>query len=296
MWVESSPGQGTTFYLTLPLPGVVSLQDPIAASMPPSVGQPSHDQTSHLSTPVCLVLHTPARVTRVLSRYLEGYRVIAMDDDEQALSVIGDLHPTAILTPTTKANALAMLLSTHEHDVPLIACDFPDTVVDDRVEDVLAQLTKPVSAEVLASLMRRVEREGLTTILLADDEPDFVRLTESMLTALPRPYRILQAYDGLQALERMRQVVPDVLIVDLVMPRMGGAEVIAAMRQDPRLEAVPVIVLSAQDATEQGLILRTPLSVLSPHPVQMGKAAKGLIALLDMLRASQVDQAPDLPH
>jgi signal transduction histidine kinase/CheY-like chemotaxis protein len=291
MWVESVPGQGTTFSLTVPLPGVMTLLGP--GTNLPDMGT-AGARPNRAETGICLVLHTSARVARILSRYLEGYRVIAMDDDEQALSIVDDLHPISILVPTAKMGQIAAFTSGRGHQVPIIGCDFPEASADSQLDGVLAQIVKPVSAEILASLMRKVERNGQTTILLADDEPDFVRLMEGVLMALPRPYRIQHAYDGEQALERMRERIPDVVFLDLAMPRMGGAEVIRAMRADPQLCNVPVIILSAQEPADQGLFMRTPLSVVSFRPVEVGRAAKGLIALLDMLRSGGSGPVPAL--
>jgi CheY-like chemotaxis protein len=79
-------------------------------------------------------------------------------------------------------------------------------------------MTKPILPEMAMTIMQKVAREGETTVLLVDDDPDAVRLLETMLTALPHPYKILKAYDGLQALELMRTVVPDVVFLDLLMP------------------------------------------------------------------------------
>ena len=66
----------------------------------------------------------------------------------------------------------------------------------------------------LAAVMEEIDREDETTILLVDDDPDTVRLMELMLTAIPRPYKILKAYDGCQAVESMREIVPDVVFLD----------------------------------------------------------------------------------
>ena len=62
---------------------------------------------------------------------------------------------------------------------------------------------------------------------------------------LAADYRVLAAADGAQALARARAELPDLVVTDLMLPRLGGDELVAAMRAEPGLAAVPVLVLSA---------------------------------------------------
>jgi CheY-like chemotaxis protein len=68
-------------------------------------------------------------------------------------------------------------------------------------------------------------------------------------------YTVDEAENGAEALERMRSALPDIVVLDLLMPVMGGRALIEAARQEPRLAMVPVILLSAAhdlaEATEQ---------------------------------------------
>ncbi|MFC5358094.1 response regulator [Azospirillum himalayense] len=82
----------------------------------------------------------------------------------------------------------------------------------------------------------------MAKILLAEDE-FMVRLTLSELL-IDVGHQVIEASDGTQALEL---VEPDVAIIvsDLMMPRMGGAEWVAAVRKKPGMEEIPVIFMSA---------------------------------------------------
>jgi CheY-like chemotaxis protein len=68
-------------------------------------------------------------------------------------------------------------------------------------------------------------------------------------------YTVDEAENGAEALERMHSALPDIVVLDLLMPVMGGRALIEAARQEPRLAMVPVILLSAAhdltEATEQ---------------------------------------------
>src|ERR671935_6899 len=83
----------------------------------------------------------------------------------------------------------------------------------------------------------------LATVLICDDEPS---LRELIRVSLDGPYQFLEADDGEQSLELARQARPDVVILDMMMPRRSGLEVLTAMRNDKDLAETRVIVLTAQ--------------------------------------------------
>jgi two-component system response regulator AtoC len=81
------------------------------------------------------------------------------------------------------------------------------------------------------------------TILIIDDEVNLLKTLAAILQA--RGYKTLEAVDGEHALETLREVTPDLVFSDWKMPGMGGAEILQHMRNEPRLAAVPVIVITA---------------------------------------------------
>ena len=81
------------------------------------------------------------------------------------------------------------------------------------------------------------------TVLVVEDNADMRRFIAEVLAA---DYRVVTAADGAQGLERTRAAPPDLVVTDLMLPRLGGDELVAAMRADAALAAVPVLVLSAK--------------------------------------------------
>jgi CheY-like chemotaxis protein len=88
----------------------------------------------------------------------------------------------------------------------------------------------------------------LATVLICDDEPS---LRELIRISLDGPYQFVEADDGEESLEIARRVRPDVVILDMMMPRRTGLEVLNAMREEKDLSDIPVIVLTAQPATRE---------------------------------------------
>jgi CheY-like chemotaxis protein len=80
--------------------------------------------------------------------------------------------------------------------------------------------------------------------VIADDEPGIRSLVKMTLES--EAYEILEASTGPQALEKTRQHRPELLLLDIAMPGLSGLEVCRAIKQDPDLNGVKVIMLTAK--------------------------------------------------
>ena len=81
------------------------------------------------------------------------------------------------------------------------------------------------------------------TILIIDDEINLRKTLAEILTA--KGYRILEAGDGAEAIDRLSSETPDLVFTDWRMPKLGGEDVLKYIRNEPRLVSVPVIVITA---------------------------------------------------
>ncbi len=94
-------------------------------------------------------------------------------------------------------------------------------------------------------------------ILVVDDDPDIL---DGILAVLEsQPYRTLTARDGRRCLEMIELERPDLLILDLLMPRMDGFAVIRSLRENPEYDALPIMVLTTvvEDASRRRYELET---------------------------------------
>ncbi len=99
-------------------------------------------------------------------------------------------------------------------------------------------------------------------VLFCEDEPTVRKLIELSMRGTPHECRVVA--DGEEALELMRRWRPDVLVTDVVMPRMDGIELAAAVRRDPELRGVRVVFMTAsvhRDAVESAV----PPRLLAGH-------------------------------
>ncbi|HKC22376.1 MAG TPA: response regulator [Gaiellaceae bacterium] len=115
------------------------------------------------------------------------------------------------------------------------------------------------------------------TVLICDDEPS---LRELIRISLAGPYEFVEADDGVESLELARRVRPDVVILDMMMPRMTGLEVLSAIRQEKELADTRVIVLTAQPGTrEQALAAGADVVMVKPfEPEQIAAAVQEVLA------------------
>ena len=94
------------------------------------------------------------------------------------------------------------------------------------------------------------------TILVIDDE-EITRITLSALLEKPN-YHVEMAEDGVQGIEMAKQLIPDVILLDVMMPRMNGYDVCKRIRSDPEIGEVPIIMITAlddHDAKLNGLVV-----------------------------------------
>lgn len=81
-------------------------------------------------------------------------------------------------------------------------------------------------------------------ILFVDDETDLVETVKFKLEA--NGYEVIPAYDGRQGLEKAKKEKPDLIILDLMLPKMDGHKVCGLLKKDTRFAKIPIIILTAK--------------------------------------------------
>ncbi len=82
------------------------------------------------------------------------------------------------------------------------------------------------------------------TILVVDDNPDTVTLVEILLKA--KGYGVQTAYSGMEVFSRLEEKKPDLIIIDVMMPQMGGLEVLTRLKKSADFSSILVILLTAK--------------------------------------------------
>ena len=251
--VDSAPGQGSTFTITLP-----AAVDPASAAegrreTPAPARLP---RTTSRGARSVLVIDDDATVRDVLGRYLErqGFQVITAADGIEGLTRAREHHPAAITLDIMMPGldgwtVLAALKGDPDlADIPVVLV----TIVDEKQRGyalgVVEHLVKPVDRERLAAILRQwCGAPG--HVLLVEDDGDVRGLMRQALASVG--WTISEAENGRVALERMAERRPDAIVLDLVMPEMDGFEFLAAFRAHEAWRGVPVLVVTARDLTDE---------------------------------------------
>jgi class 3 adenylate cyclase/CheY-like chemotaxis protein len=91
--------------------------------------------------------------------------------------------------------------------------------------------------------------ERIWKILVVDDTPQNIKVLDAILS--PRGYRVATARSGAEALQKVRDEAPDLVLLDIVMPGMSGYEVVQRLRDDPATRVLPVVMVTALGAQEE---------------------------------------------
>ena len=86
-------------------------------------------------------------------------------------------------------------------------------------------------------------------ILIVDNEPDVVQLLGIRLTS--SGYKVLEAYDGAEAVKIARKERPDLIILDIIMPELDGSKTAALLKEYPETENIPIIFLTCLFTKEE---------------------------------------------
>jgi len=263
--VESSPGRGSTFSFRLPVrsrAAVISRAAEIA---------PAEDRI--------LVVEDDANAYDLIASALRsaGYSAARARYGEEAIKLACDLKPLAItldlvLSGIDGWEVLKRLKARDDtRDIPIVII----SVVENRDLGIALgaddYFVKPVDRERLLGRVRTLASRGEShrRLLLIDDDAAVHSLLDAELSTAG--FLIESAFSGEQGLLAARESVPDVIILDLMMPGMSGFEVADSLKEDPLTANIPILVLTSKEISADE---RRDLQTKVTSFVQKGKSAR----------------------
>lgn len=118
-------------------------------------------------------------------------------------------------------------------------------------------------------------------ILIVDDEPDIRELISTILGAEDE-YELIEAVDGEDGLSKAAKNKPDLIILDLMMPRMDGLEVCRRLRGTPGISEIPVVILTVKttyEARERGFSVGADMYLTKPFdPEELKSIVKSVFS------------------
>ena len=204
-----------------------------------------------------LVVDDDENVCDLIRRFLEkeGFEVRAVNRGRDVVATAKEFRPSAItldvLMPDVDGWDVLKELKADPatRDIPVIMV----TISDDRELGVSLgmadYLTKPLDRDSLLRSLRpwcNVQAPG--SALICEDDPTSRELLRRMLER--DQWTVMEAANGREALERIAEHCPSLILLDLQMPEMDGFELIEELRRHPQWENIPVIVITARDLSE----------------------------------------------
>lgn len=280
IWLQSELGSGSTFTFKLPVSPLAGPREPVhrwisegwTRRTVPGTLPPTRLERR-------MVLYDPTgKLYPVLARYTDELEIVETSVLAQAKRTLRETAAQALLINAGTPGELMELVEqarTDNPDVPIIGCSVPSRESHALLTEVTALLLKPLRRRDLERAIREAGRP-VRRVLLADDDPDAVHTLVRMLRGLDSGLEIITAADGKETLDAMRKQFPDLVLLDLMMPRVNGWEVLAARVKEQALSQIPVIVITAQDPKDEPISSR----------VVVGTMGAGL-SLSKLLRSSQ---------
>ncbi len=249
--VESEPGKGSTFRILLPVE--VNLPPEAAPDSPIDRRAASSGRFGRV-----LVIDDDPSARDLMERFLarEGFQTVVAESGEQGLRLARESRPDVItldvMMPKMDGWAVLQELKSDPQlrDIPVVMV----TIVDDKnlgytlgADD---YMTKPIDREQLASVLQKYHCPlPPCPVLLVEDDDTTRGMMRSMLER--DGWCVTEAANGEEGLERAHESEPNVILLDLMMPRMDGFEFLARLRRRDSTRNIPVVVITAKELTAE---------------------------------------------
>jgi DNA-binding response OmpR family regulator len=250
--LESEPGKGSCFYFLL---------SSTAGRTEPKSKKP--DEELRLGGRVLVVEDDPVAARLIeIQLQSEGFEVSICDRPNRAADLAAELQPRAItldvlMNPTMGWEVLAQLKNdSRTSAIPVIIVTVVDQPAVGATLGAEEYLVKPVQKEALLAAVRRCLRkqkaaDGAGNILVVEDDSPTREMIAELLRA--EKFSVATAADGAEARAAVAEALPCLIILDLLLPKVSGFELLSEWRAERRTAGLPIFVLTSKDLSAEEL-------------------------------------------
>ncbi|HAG15097.1 MAG TPA: hypothetical protein DCG69_01035 [Bacteroidales bacterium] len=290
--VDSEIGEGSLFTIALP----IQWNGEKASE---NVVWQENDQFDEPQKRILIVdddLNVANKIANSLA--LAGYQSMICSSGKEALSLAEKYKPFAMTLDLImpEMDGFEVLQKLKENpataNIPVIVISVSDDKQTSFALGAVGYLSKPIDPQSLIAEINKLNF-GAATVMVVDDSPIDRRVIQEMLEAENIGSILVES--GRQCLEMLSHRLPDILILDLMMPEMNGFELLDHIRNNSKTADLPVIIVTSKDLTssdKQRLVgkVKTVLSKSSLTSPKMCSEIKRI------LRALESDIAPENPN
>jgi CheY-like chemotaxis protein len=230
----------------------------------------------------------------VLTSYKD---VLEFNCSDTIPQLIDDMKSTpanlALINASSQEKMTSVLEAVQQsvRDTPLVGWILPKQAWADLSQSVVKTLVKPITKSELVRAVADLPRP-VHKILIADDDPEITQLYSRMLKSDKAAPVIEIAADGFEALEKMHEFHPDLVMLDISMSELDGFEVLSRKDADRAVRSIPVMVISAIDLRYNPLQTKLIVGTMADGigPAKLVSCAIGLSELL-LKSEMMLDQA-----
>jgi signal transduction histidine kinase/CheY-like chemotaxis protein len=305
MWLKSEVGVGSSFLFELP-----------ASPLAGHIARPGHhiradwmwregaflraDQVGvadQLAKPRLVVCDETGALYSQFAGYVDQAEFIEAHDLDLAVKALQQCPAHALVLNVAAPETLWSQIECARAQVPdttIVGCSVRQPMSHALEAGAAGYLTKPVTRAQLEKVIQNLDKP-ISRVLVVDDDPDVLRLFTRMLHVCDDSLSVITASCGERAVEMACSDPPDLVLLDVFMPRMDGWQVLERLRGEDSTVGIPILFISAQD-----LIERPPESQLLVTALGEGLSISQLlqcsVMLPKLLLKPESKPGPELPR
>ena len=289
VWLDSKHGKGTTFVIAIPQ-GVKGLE---LANLDIKDNMQGFQKQDHELYPVILVASESKNLNELIKTYLveNGYSVELAEDGNEVLEKASTIKPFAVIVGISLPNKDGWEVLQELKASP-DTCEIPVIIASAAANNnnlgfslgAADYLSKPVDKDKLLYTLGRLSfpkkaKKQPFSILAIDDEPQVLEFLGDVMEK--EGFVVLRAANGEDGIALAIERDPDLIILDLMMPRVSGFDVVDQLKQHPIAKDIPIIIFTAKD-------------ISAPDKTKLGNSVANIIKKADFSKGNLLNEIKKL--